>query len=88
MTEDARIEPLREMREQAKLGGGEERIARSQAGPADRKRSQLPLIIVKVDTIFAPVLAIRHQFKLAPTKRMKRMRHPKSSTPFVAIRCN
>jgi acetyl-CoA carboxylase carboxyltransferase component len=31
MTEDAKIQQLREMREQAKLGGGEERIARQHA---------------------------------------------------------
>ena len=66
----------------------DKRVVRSKAGPPGGKRSQLPLIVVKVDAIVAPVLAIRHQFKLATEKRMKRMRHPKSSMPIVAIGCN
>jgi hypothetical protein len=42
---------------------------------------------LKVNSIFAPVVAINDQFVLLPEERMERVRHPKRWSPAALMRC-
>ena len=64
-----------------------DRIDRTYAGPAGRKRGQATLLIMEVDTVLSPVEPVRHQHKLRAVQRMEGMRDPKGLLPTGPIGC-
>ena len=64
-----------------------ERVWGHRIGPTGWKRAQRALGILKVNSIFAPVVAIDDQFVLLAEERMKRVRHPKRWSPTALMRC-
>jgi len=66
----------------------DERIYSSGIRAARQHRLQLAFCVVKVDPIFAPVLAVIHQFELPPEQRMKRMGYAEVFLRTALTRCN
>jgi hypothetical protein len=82
---------VHQVRDGQKANGGErapagrdhhERIRRRHVSPSCWQREQLPVLVVQVDPVFAPVLPVRDQLEVAAIQRMKRVRHP---CPTVSI---
>ena len=48
-------------------------IDRENAGPLSRQRDQPTGVVVVVNPVLAPIVAIRHQGELTPAERVERM---------------
>ena len=48
---------------------------------------QLAILVVQVDPVLTPVLAVRDELKVPAEQRMKPVRHPHTSVPIIWIRC-
>ena len=55
--------------------------AAADVGPACRQREQLPVLVVQVDPVLAPVLPIDNELEVPAGQRMERVRHPDTSVP-------
>ena len=65
-----------------------ERVRRYRVGPRCWQREQLPVLVVQVDPVLAPVLAVDDELEVPPAQGMERVRHPDTSVPIVRIRCS
>jgi hypothetical protein len=48
----------------------------------------MPVLVMQVDPVLAPVLAIRDELEVPAMQRVKRVRHPDTSVPIERIRCS
>ena len=92
-----RPEPVDQVCDRQQVIGGEraaagrdhhERVRRSDIGPACGHGEQMPVLVMQVDPVLAPVLAIRDELEVPATQRVKRVRHPDTSVPIERIRCS
>ena len=51
-------------------------------------REQLPVLVVQVHPVLAPVLAVGDELEVLAAQRMERVRHPDTPVPIVRIRCS
>jgi hypothetical protein len=70
------------------LSDHHERIDRRQISPTCWQREQLPVLVVQVNPILAPVVAVHHKLEFPPEQRMEPMSHPHTTMPIVEIRCS
>ena len=49
---------------------------------------QMPVLVVQVDPVLAPVLAVRDELEVPAAQRVERVRHPDASVPIERIRCS
>ena len=61
---------------------------RHHVGPPGWQREQLPVLVVQVDPVLAPVLAVDDELEVPAAQRMERVRHPDASVPITRIRCS
>ena len=52
------------------------------------QREQLPVLVVQVDPVLAPVLAAGDELEVPAGKRVERVRHPDPAVPIVRIGCS
>ena len=48
----------------------------------------MPVLVMQVDPVLAPVLAIRDELEVPAMQRMERVRYPDTSVPIERIRCS
>ena len=65
-----------------------ERVRRCRVGPRCWQREQLPVLVVQVDPVLAPVLAVGDELEVPAAQGMERVRHPDASVPIVRIGCS
>jgi hypothetical protein len=65
-----------------------ERVRRRHVGPPGRQREQLPVLVVQVDPVLAPVLAVGDELEVLAAQRMERVRHPDATVPIGRIGCS
>ena len=65
-----------------------ERVRRGDIGPACGHGEQMPVLVMQVDPVLAPVLAIRDELEVPAMQRVKRVRRPDTSVPIERIRCS
>ena len=53
-----------------------------------RQREQLPVLVVQVNPVLAPVLAVGDELEVAAGQRVERVRHPDPSIPIARIGCS
>jgi hypothetical protein len=75
-------------RERAPAGPDHHERVRRHIGPSRRQREQLPVLVVQVNPVLAPVLPVRHELEVAAVQRMERVRHPNPSIPIIWIGCS
>ena len=61
---------------------------RHHVGPPGWQREQLPVLVVQVDPVLAPVLAVDDELEVLAAQGMERVRHPDASVPIERIRCS
>ena len=92
-----RAEPVHQVRDGQQAIGGErtpagrdhhERVRRRHVGPPCREREQLPVLVVQVDPVLAPVLTGGDELEIAAGQRMERVRRPDPAIPIVRIGCS
>ena len=49
---------------------------------------QLPVLVVQVDPVLAPVLAVGDELEVPAMQRVERVRHPDATVPIVRIGCS
>jgi len=64
------------------------RIIRDHVGPAGRDLSQSAGVVVKIDVMASPAVAVRDELVLPSVQRMVWMRDPKSFTRPSGINCS
>ena len=64
-----------------------ERIGGHDVGPPGRKREQLTVLIMQVDPVLTPVLAVRDELEVPAGQRVERVRHPHTSVPVIWMGC-
>ena len=52
------------------------------------QREQLPVRVVQVDPVLAPVLPVGDELEVPAGQRVERVRHPDASVPIVRIGCS
>ena len=57
-------------------------------GPPGWQREQLPVLVMQVDPVLAPVLAVDDELEVPAAQGMERVRHPDASVPITRIRCS
>ena len=71
-------------RERAPAAGNDhERIGRRDIGPPGRQREQPAVLIVEMNPVLAPVMAVSDELEIPARQRMKRVRHPHPAIPVV-----
>ena len=75
-------------KEASTAGQGHKRILRWHRGPARWKGTQPSLAIVEVDSVLAPVVAIRNQLELLAPQRMVWMDDFKNGIGMVVMPCS
>jgi hypothetical protein len=65
-----------------------ERVCRYRVGPCCRQREQLPVLVVQVNPVLAPVLAAGDELEVPAVKRVERVRHPDAPVPIVRTGCS
>ena len=48
----------------------------------------MPVLVMQVDPVLTPVLAIRDELEVPAMQRMERVRHRDASVPIKRIRCS
>ena len=93
----ASAEPVDQARGGQQAIGGErapagrdhhERVRRSRVGPCCWQREQLPALVVEVDPVLTPVLAVLDELEVPAGQRVERVRYPDAPVPIVRIRCS
>ena len=65
-----------------------ERVRRYRVGPCCWEREQLPVLVVEVDPVLTPVLAVGDELEVLAAQGMERVRHPDASVPIMRIGCS
>ncbi len=63
-------------------------VRRRHVSPCCWQREQLPVLVVQVDPVLAPVLAVGNELEIAAGQRVERVRHPDPSIPIARIGCS
>ena len=61
---------------------------RSRISPPRWQREQLPVLVVQVDPVLAPVLAVGDELEVLAAQGMERVRHPDTPVPIIPIGCS
>jgi hypothetical protein len=69
-------------------GDDHERVRRRHVGPPCWQREQPPVLIVQVDPVLAPVLAVGDELEIPAGQRMERVRRPDPPVPVARIGCS
>jgi hypothetical protein len=64
-------------------GNDHERISRPHIGPASRQREQLAVLVVEMNPVLTPVLAVSDELEIPARQRMEPVRHPHPAIPVV-----
>ena len=64
-----------------------ERISGHDIGPPGRQREQLAVLVVQVDPVLTPVLAVRDELEVLSEQRMEQVGYPDASVPIIRIGC-
>jgi hypothetical protein len=70
------------------LSDHHERIDRRQISPTCWQREQLTVLVVEMNPILAPVLAVHDELVVPPEQGMEPVGHPHTTVPIVGIRCS
>ena len=65
-----------------------ERIGDRDVGPPCRQREQHAVLVVEVNPVLAPVLAVRDELEVPAEQRMEPVRHPDTSVPIIWMGCS
>jgi hypothetical protein len=65
-----------------------ERVRRYRVGPCCRQREQLPVLVVQVNPVLAPVQAVGDELEVPAVKRVEQVRHPEAPVPIARIGCS
>jgi hypothetical protein len=60
-----------------------ERISRHDVSPPSRQREQLAVLIMQMDPVLTPVLAVRDELEVLAEQRMEPVRHLHTSIPII-----
>jgi hypothetical protein len=60
-----------------------ERIRRRDVGPAGRQREQLTVLVMQVDPVLPPVLAVRDELEVTAEQRVEPVRYPHTSVLII-----
>ena len=71
----------------APRGNRDEGIERQKAGPLGRQRDQPSGVVVEVNPMLTPIVAIGHDGEFTPTERMEGMSDLKRLRATAQIRC-
>ena len=69
-------------------GEDHERIYRRDIGPGRRQGEQHAVLVVQVNPVLTPVLAVHDELVLPPEQRVEPMRHAHASVPVVGTGCS
>jgi hypothetical protein len=53
-----------------------------------RQREQLPVLVMQVNPVLTPVLAVRDELEVPAAKRVEGVRHPDKPVPIILIGCS
>ena len=67
------LEQILDAKGRAARGNRDEGIEREKAGPLGGQRDQPTGVVVEVNPVLAPIVAIRHERELTPTERVEGM---------------
>ena len=65
-----------------------ERISGNDISPPGRQREQHAILVVQMDPVLTPVLAVRDELEIPAEQRMEPVRHPHTSVPIIRIGCS
>jgi hypothetical protein len=65
-----------------------ERVRPRHVGPTGWQREQTPALVVQVDPVLAPVLAVGDELEVPAIQRVERVRHPDATVPIARIGCS
>ena len=65
-----------------------ERIGRRNVSPPGGQREQLAILVVQVDPVLTPVLAVRDELEVPAEQWMKPVRHPHTSVQIIQTGCS
>jgi hypothetical protein len=75
-------------KEASTAGHRHKRIFRYHGGPARRNRAQTPFVVVEVDPVLAPIVAIRDQLELLASQWVVRMGYLEVGIGEVVVPCS
>jgi hypothetical protein len=81
------LEQIVDAKRRAPSGHRDEGIEREKAGPLGGQRDQPTGVVVEVDPVFAPIVAIGHEREFTPTERMEGMSDLERLAATVQIGC-
>ena len=64
-----------------------ERIGRRNVSPPGGQREQRAILVVQVDPVLTPVLAVRDELEVPARQWMEQMGYPDTSVPIIWIGC-
>ena len=82
-----KFEQVLDAKGRAPCGNRDDGIDRENTDPLSRQRDQPTSVVVEVNPVLAPIVAIRHQGKLTPAERMEGMSDLESLTGTAQIGC-
>ena len=56
-------------------------------GPPGRQREQHTILVVQMNPVLAPVLAVRDELEVPAGQRMEPVRHPHTPVPIIRTGC-
>jgi hypothetical protein len=56
-------------------------------GPPGRQPEQHAILVVEMDPVLAPVLAVRDELEVLAEQRVEPVRHPHTSVPVIRTGC-
>ncbi len=84
----SQLEEVLETKGGAAGGQDDDGVRGEDARPAGRERDLPADVVVAIDAILAPVVAVGDQGELAPEPRMERVGNSEGSMPTVTIGCS
>jgi hypothetical protein len=85
--EMGQLEQILDAKGGAPCGNGDEGIERETAGPLGGQRDQPTGVVVEVDPVLAPIVAIGHEREYPPTERVEGMSDLERLAATVQIGC-
>jgi hypothetical protein len=65
-----------------------ERVRPRHVRPPGRQREQLPVLVVQVDPVLTPVLAVGDELEVLAGQRVERVGNPDAAVPITRIGCS
>ena len=67
--------------------GQRERIGERNVGPPGRQGEQHAILVVQMDPVLTPVVAVRDELEVPAEQRVEPVRHPHTSVPIIRTGC-